>query len=151
MGVPFRGGPAQPGPTRATLPPRGNPPRATRHHRPSTTDLHTEDSMSARAEALAKQFETKAAEMADVLEKLTDADWKKTTAAEKWTVGVTAHHAAGAHEPIAGIAKTVASGQSLPNFTMGMLDEMNDKHAKDFARCNKAETLEVNRTGVWAV
>jgi hypothetical protein len=57
---------------------------------------------------------------------------------------------AGAHEPIAGIAKTVASGQSLPNFTMGMLDEMNAKHAKDFAGCTKAETLELHRKGVAA-
>lgn len=104
--------------------------------------------MGARAESLAKQYEAKAAEMTDTINKLSDADWKKTTAAEKWSVGVTAHHVAGAHEPIAGIAKTVASGQSLPNFTMGMLDEMNAKHAKDFAGCTKAETLELHRKGV---
>jgi uncharacterized damage-inducible protein DinB len=106
--------------------------------------------MGARAESLAKQYEAKAAEMTDTINKLSDADWKKTTAAEKWSVGVTAHHVAGAHEPIAGIAKTVASGQSLPNFTMAMLDEMNAKHAKDFAGCTKAETLELHRKGVAA-
>ncbi|HKA63269.1 MAG TPA: DinB family protein [Methylomirabilota bacterium] len=106
--------------------------------------------MGSRAESLAKQYEAKAAEMTDTINKLSDADWKKTTAAEKWSVGVTAHHVAGAHEPIAGIAKTVASGQSLPNFTMGMLDEMNAKHAKDFAGCTKAETLELHRKGVAA-
>jgi hypothetical protein len=106
--------------------------------------------MGARAESLAKQYEAKAAEMTDTINKLSDADWKKTTAAEKWPVGVTAHHVAGAHEPIAGIAKTVASGQSLPNFTMAMLDEMNAKHAKDFAGCTKAETLELHRKGAAA-
>jgi len=106
--------------------------------------------MGTRAESLAKQYEAKAAEMTDTINKLSDADWKKTTAAEKWSVGVTAHHVAGAHEPIAGIAKTVASGQSLPNFTMAMLDEMNAKHAKDFAGCTKAETLELHRKGVAA-
>ena len=79
--------------------------------------------MGARAESLAKQYEAKAAEMTTTINRLSDTDWKKTTDAEKWSVGVTAHHVAGAHEPIAGIAKTIASGQSIPNFTMAMLDE----------------------------
>jgi hypothetical protein len=54
------------------------------------------------------------------------------------------------HEQIARIVKTVASGQSMPNFTMDMLHEMNAKHAKDFANCTKAETLELHRRGVAA-
>jgi uncharacterized protein (TIGR03083 family) len=104
--------------------------------------------MSARADALAKQFEAKAAEMTETIEKLTEADWKKVTSAEKWSVGVTAHHVAGAHEPIAGIVKTVAAGQSMPNFTVAMLDEMNAKHAQEFASCTRAETLALHRKGV---
>jgi hypothetical protein len=106
--------------------------------------------MGARAESLAKQYEAKAAEMTATINRLSDVDWKKTTAAEQWSVGVTAHHVAGAHEPIAGIAKTVASGQSIPNFTMAMLNEMNAKHAKDFAGCSKAETLALHQKGVTA-
>src|SRR5262250_2124219 len=86
--------------------------------------------MGERAEGLAKTFEAKASEMTGVIEKLSDADWKKVTAAEKWPVGVTAHHVAGAHEPISGMVKAVAGGQTLPPFTMTMLDEMNAKHAK---------------------
>lgn len=104
--------------------------------------------MSARAESLAKKFEATAAELTAVIGKLSDADWKKVTAAEKWPVGVTAHHVAGAHEPIAGIAKTIASGQSIPNFTGAMLDEMNAKHAKEHAGCTKAETLALHQKGV---
>jgi hypothetical protein len=106
--------------------------------------------MGARAESLAKQYEAKAAEMTATINRLSDVDWKKTTAAEQWSVGVTAHHVAGAHEPIAGIAKTVASGQSIPNFTVSMLNEMNAKHAKDFAGCSKAETLALHQKGVTA-
>jgi hypothetical protein len=106
--------------------------------------------MSARAESLAKQFEAKAAEMTATIEKLTDADWKKVTSAEKWSVGVTAHHVAGAHEAIVGIVKAVAAGQSLPNFTMAMLDEMNAKHATEHANCAKAETLDLHKKGVAA-
>ena len=103
--------------------------------------------MGERAEGLAKKFESKASELSSVLEKLSDADWKKVTSAEKWPVGVTAHHVAGAHEPIAGMVKTVASGQALPPFTMAQLDEMNAKHAKDFAGCTKAETLALHKKG----
>jgi len=103
--------------------------------------------MGERAEGLAKKFEAKAGELGGVIEKLSDADWKKVTSAEKWPVGVTAHQAAGAHEPIAGIVKTVASGQAMPPFTMAQLDEINAKHAKDFAGCTRAETLALHKKG----
>lgn len=103
--------------------------------------------MGARAESLAKQFETKAAEMTGVIKGLSDADWKKTTAAEKWSVGVTAHHVAGGHEGILGIVKTLAAGQSIPNFTMDMLNDMNAKHAKEQANCTKAEALALHEKG----
>jgi hypothetical protein len=104
--------------------------------------------MGAKAETFAKQFEAKAQEATAVLEKLSDADWKKVTDAEKWTVAATAHHVASAHEPIANIVKTLASGQSVPNFTMDMLHEMNAKHAREFANCTKAETLALHKKGV---
>ena len=106
--------------------------------------------MGAKTEALAKQFEAKAQEFTGVLEKLSDADWKKVTAAEKWPVGVTAHHVAGAHEPISGILKTIASGQSMPHFTMEMLDASNAKHAQEFANVGKAETIALHKSGASA-
>ena len=106
--------------------------------------------MGARAESLAKKYEAKAAELAATIQKLSDADWKKVTTAEKWPVGVTAHHVAGAHEPISGIVKTVAAGQSIPNFTMAMLDESNAKHAREFAGCTKSDTLALHEKGVAA-
>ena len=40
--------------------------------------------------------------------------------------------------------------KSIPNFTPGMLDEMNAKHAKDFAGCSKVETLALHEKGVKA-
>jgi len=104
--------------------------------------------MSARSESLAKQFETKAAELTAVIAKLSDADWKKITAAEKWPVGVTAHHLARGHEAILGIVKTIAAGKSIPNFTTTMLDEMNATHAREHAGCTKAETLALHEKGV---
>ena len=106
--------------------------------------------MAAKGEALANEFEAKAKEATAVLEKLSDSDWKKVTDAEKWSVGVTAHHVAQSHEGIANIIKAVVGGQSMGNFTMDMLNEMNAKHAKDFASCTKAETLDLHKKGAAA-
>jgi hypothetical protein len=60
---------------------------------------------------------------------------------------VTAHHVAGAHEPIANIVKTLAEGQTRPHFTTAMLDEMNAKHAVEYANCTKAETIVLHKQG----
>jgi len=105
--------------------------------------------MGAKAEAFAREFETKVAEATALLEKLTEADWKKTTA-EKWTVAATAHHVAGSYEPITHIIKTLAAGQPLPHFTPQMLDEMNATHAKEFADCSKTETVALFKKGAAA-
>src|SRR5437667_5522144 len=107
--------------------------------------LRVEDPMGAKSEALAKQYEAKVQEATGVLEGVSEADWKKTTGAETWTVGVVAHHVAGGHEGIAGIIKTVAGGQSIPNFTLDALHEMNAKHAKEFANVSKADTIALHK------
>jgi mycothiol maleylpyruvate isomerase-like protein len=106
--------------------------------------------MGARSEALAREFEARAAEMTKAIGQLTEADWKKVTESEKWPVGVTAHHVAGGHEPISGLVKTVAAGQSVPNFTMEMLHASNAKHAQEHAGCTKAETLALHQKGAAA-
>ena len=104
-----------------------------------------EGDMGAKAESLARQFEQKAQEATKVFDGLSDADWKKLTSAEKWSVGVVAHHVAASHEGIGGIVKTISSGQAMPHFTMQMLDAMNAKHAQEHAGCTKAETLALHK------
>jgi len=106
--------------------------------------------MGAKGEALAKQFEAKVAEATSLLQNLSDADWKKTTAAEKWTVAVAAHHVARSYEPVTHIIKTIAASQALPPFTPQMLDEMNAQHAKEFAGCTKPETIALLKKGAAA-
>jgi DinB superfamily len=97
--------------------------------------------MGAKAESLARQFEQKAQEATKVFAGVSEADWKKLTSAEKWSVGVVAHHVATAHEGIGRIVKTVSSGQAMPHFTTQMLDAMNAQHAQEHAGCTKAETV----------
>jgi DinB superfamily len=106
--------------------------------------------MGARSEALAKQFEARVQEAVAVLEQLSAADWNTVTEAEKWTVGVTAHHLASGLEPVAGIVRTIVSGQSRGTFTRAMLDELNARHAQAHAHCTKAETIALLQSGAAA-
>ena len=104
--------------------------------------------MGAKTEALARQFEGKARDAVATLEKLGDSDWKKVTAAERWTVGVTAHHLAGGLEAVAGIVTgLVSASPSRGTFTRAMLDGMNAQHAKEHAGCTRAETLALFENG----
>jgi hypothetical protein len=103
--------------------------------------------MGAKGEALARQFEAKAREAGAYIEKLGDADLKKVTEAERWTVAATAHHLFGAYERVPDIAKGLAAGQSPANFTTKVLDQMNAQHATDFAACSKADVLALHRSG----
>ncbi len=97
--------------------------------------------MATRAEELAKKFDASCSEMNKTVEGLNDADWKKVTSAEKWPVGVVAHHVAEAHAGIGGLVEMVAKAQPLPALTMDMIDAGNAKHAKEQANVTKAETL----------
>jgi len=106
--------------------------------------------MGAKSEALAKQFEAKARDAMVTLERLSDADWKKVTAAEKWSVGVTAHHIADVFEQLANVVKTIAAGRALDGFSLDRIEEMNAQHAKDHANCTRAETIELHQRGVAA-
>lgn len=101
--------------------------------------------MSGRAEELALRFEQANGELMKVVESCSDEQWRKTCSGERWTVGVTAHHVAAAYEPIAGMVEGVATGQPVQLPTAEMLDAGNAEHARQFAGCTKAETLELLR------
>ena len=102
--------------------------------------------MGARAEQLASKFDQSCREFTAAVEKLSDVEWKKETAAEKWSVGVVAHHVAGGCGVIAGLVQAVAKGQPLPGLTMEAIHEMNAAHAKEHANATKAETLSLFTT-----
>jgi DinB family protein len=97
--------------------------------------------MGTRAEELARKFDEACREMNKVVEGLSEADWKKVTSAEKWPVGVVAHHAAEAHAGISGLVQMVAKAQPLPGLTMDMIHANNAKHAREQVNVTKAETL----------
>jgi ribosomal protein S18 acetylase RimI-like enzyme len=103
--------------------------------------------MATKSYVLARRLEAKVQEALATLGELGDADWKKVTEAEQWPVGVTAHHLAGALEPISHMIEAVAAGQAPCNLSVEMLDEMNAQHARDHADCTRAETIELLRKG----
>jgi hypothetical protein len=92
--------------------------------------------MGARGDTLAKQFETRAHEATAVMETLSDADWNKTTAAERWAVS---------HETLGGLVKLLADGKPGPSLPMEALHQMNAKHAQEFAGCTRAETIALHK------
>ena len=101
--------------------------------------------MAGRGEALAKQYEAKVQEATDVFEKLSDADWKKVTTAEKWPVGVTAHHIASSHVGLSGVVKMLGDGKGGPSIQMDLIHAGNAKHAQEFASCTKADTVALHK------
>jgi PhnB protein len=101
----------------------------------------------ARSAALARQLEAKVQDAVATLHRIDDAGWMKVTAAETWPVGVTAHHLASVLEPIAGMIQAVAAGQVRGTLSTGTIDAMNAQHAKDHARCTRAETIALLEQG----
>ena len=107
--------------------------------------------MGARGEALAKQFEVKAQEATAIIESLSDVEWKKTTSAEKWPVGVVVHHVAEIHGVLGDIIKTIADGKPMPELSMDKIHAMNAQHAKANAGCSKADTLALHKKNAASV
>jgi DinB superfamily len=117
----------------------------------TTQPTAQEDAMGARGDALARQFETKAAEATEAIERLSDADWRKVTTAEHWPVGVVAHHIAVSHQGLGSIIKLLADGKPGPGLQLDTLHAMNARHAQEFANCTKAETVALLKTNAAGV
>ena len=102
--------------------------------------------MSSRAEVLARRFEQTNEELIAAVEGCSDEQWRTTCPGEQWSVGVTAHHVATSHVPIAGVVRALATGQPLPPITSEMIDAGNAEHARQFANCSREETVEQLRS-----
>jgi len=100
--------------------------------------------MGAKTEAVAKQVEAKCEEALATVRALSDKDWPLVTSAEKWSVGVTAHHLAGAIGVVTTMIESMAAGHSsLASFGIDKIDEANAIHAREYANCTKAETIDL--------
>jgi hypothetical protein len=107
--------------------------------------------MGKRAEALAGQFEQAVADLARTIDGLSDAQWAATCGQERWSVAATAHHV-GAQWPLEMEYLTaIAAGKQLPSYTWDDINARNERHAKEFATCTRADALKLLREQSGAV
>lgn len=103
--------------------------------------------MSQRAQALVQRFNAANADLINYIEGCTEHDLDCVTASEGWSVRVTAHHLAVSHEPVAGLAQLLASGQPLPPLTLELFHHGNAQHAAEYATVSKQTILDRLQSG----
>ena len=99
--------------------------------------------MDQRASELSKKLQNFSEELTELVQQLTDEDWKKELPFEQWPVGVALHHMAAGHLGITSLARMILNGEQLPEITMEGLKAMANQHARDHADCTKEEVLEI--------
>ena len=103
--------------------------------------------MSQRAQALVQRFNAANGELISYIEGCTEDDLDRVTTDEGWPVRVTAHHLAVSHEPVAGLAQLIASGQPLPPLTQEVFHHGNAQHAAEYATVSKQTILDRLQSG----
>jgi hypothetical protein len=109
--------------------------------------------MSARAEALARQFERVNTELIVLLEQATAQQWQEQTAdeGELRSVGVIAHHVAWAHPHIARRVEAFARCLPVPARRPEFFEERNARHAQENHDPDQNATLNLLRQSGAAV
>lgn len=97
--------------------------------------------MNRRADALAWRVEQGHQELVNLIEQLSDEDWKKEIPGDGRTVGVVIHHVASVLPIETSLFKKIAAGDAIEGVTIQGVAEMNAQHARDHAQCTKEETL----------
>ena len=103
--------------------------------------------MSQRVQVLVERFNNANAELISYIAGCTEEELDRVTAGEGWSVRVTAHHLAVSHEPVAGLAQLLASGQPLPPLTLEIFHHGNAQHAAEYATVSKQMILDTLQNG----
>ncbi|MCO4818691.1 MAG: DinB family protein [Bacteroidetes bacterium] len=101
--------------------------------------------LNTRANALAERLITGANTLATFAEGLSDSEWNKPVVGDGRTIGVVVHHVANVYPLEIELAQVLASGNSITEATVDVVNEMNAQHAEEFAQVNKQETLALLR------
>jgi quercetin dioxygenase-like cupin family protein len=104
-----------------------------------------EDATSARARELAWRFRHANEQLIAMIAGCMPTQWRAICADTGWTVGVQVHHIAVNEGVLAAVAGDAAAGHPHPPLPPGKLDEMNARHAAEFANVTKEETLALLR------
>jgi len=101
--------------------------------------------VSKRADVLADRVAQAHRELMALVEALSETEWRAVCPNEGRTVGVLVHHVASVLPGELSMIQTVASGQPVTGITPELLDQMNARHAEDYADCSREETLDLLR------
>jgi uncharacterized damage-inducible protein DinB len=102
--------------------------------------------MTTRTEQLASRLEQGAQSLAEFVEQLSDAQWRKPLPGDGRSIGVVVHHVASMYPIEVDIARTVGSGKPIVGLTYeDAVKKMNAKHAADNAKAAKRDTLDLLR------
>ncbi len=102
-------------------------------------------SQNKRANALADRIIQGATALEKFASGLSVSDWQTPVLNDGRTIGVVVHHVASAYPLEIELAQFLASGRPITEATMDVVDQMNAKHALEFASVGKKETLELLR------
>jgi uncharacterized damage-inducible protein DinB len=97
-----------------------------------------------RAQVLADQLAQSNRELIHTVERLSDAQWKATTAEEGWSVGVVVHHVATGHGYLSGLVRKMADGDPVA-VDRDAMHRANAEHAVQFADVTRASALALLR------
>jgi len=98
-----------------------------------------------RSSALAARIIQGATALENFANGLSVSDWQTPVLGDGRTIGVVIHHVASAYPLEIELAQLLASGQAIVEATMDVVDQMNAKHALEYAAVGKKETLELLR------
>lgn len=99
--------------------------------------------MTTAAQQLAARLKAFNDELIRFVQSLDADDWQKICAGENWPINVVARHIGVSHYRAVDLAKLVAAGQPLPDFTYAQIDAMNKDHAAKHIQCTKEEVLDI--------
>src|SRR3954469_12437452 len=97
--------------------------------------------MSERGEALARQYEQMNNDLIVAVEQCPDAQWSARCPDTGWTANVQAHHIAWGQQGLPHVLGAYARGENFQNMDSATHDQMNAKHAQDYANVSKDEVI----------
>lgn len=100
---------------------------------------------SARARMLGWRFEQANQALIETIERCTPEGWKAVCADTGWTVAVQAHHIALGEAAIAAVINDVSQGRPHPPMPAAKLNQINARHAAEFANVTIEETVDLLR------
>src|SRR5262245_153827 len=100
---------------------------------------------TARGEKLAIRLEQGAAALAAFASGLDARDWTTKIPHDGRTVGVVVHHVASMYPLEMQLATTIAGGKAIEGVTSKVVDDINAKHAAEFAAVTKEAALDLLR------